>query len=392
MSNPSENVEGTTQAARPQSTGLTSRPTNTGTSSDVQPVKVVPLVPAHNEEEQIAATIESLLAQTMPVQVVISADNCTDRTVEIASFYQGVIVAETVDNTGKRAGALNQAWDRYARHAHFVFTMDADTTIPPDCIQRLSEGIGDHGGVGVWPGLKANTSTSLMHRLLYRMVRLEYGAVERLHRRRMGTVENIAGMGGLYRGDALLQVAEVQGFPWNAKAIAEDLRLTILLRQAGWSVAAVEGAFAFTDAVADPAPALGSAQALGGRGVAGAAAPRLDARDPPSVGQHLVDPGLAGYATALGRPVGDLPVRDPRPRLQVSMAADHPPVGGAADAASVWYNTSRREQERSPVVAWGSAHGGLFPPPSGDGRVDIDSRLAPQGGRLVKNLIHRGGE
>ncbi len=345
MSNPSENVEGTTQAARPQSTGLTSRPTNTGTSSDVQPVKVVALVPAHNEEEQIAATIESLLAQTMPVQVVISADNCTDRTVEIASFYQGVIVAETVDNTGKRAGALNQAWDRYARHAHFVFTMDADTTIPPDCIQRLSEGIGDHGGVGVWPGLKANTSTSLMHRLLYRMVRLEYGAVERLHRRRMGTVENIAGMGGLYRGDALLQVAEVQGFPWNAKAIAEDLRLTILLRQAGWSVAAVEGAFAFTDAVADPRQLWGQRK----RWAAGAWQELLHHGWTPETRRVWVNTlwilaSLAMRLLLVALWVIYLFVIHVH-GFKFQWLPTIPLLVGLLNAASVWYNTSRRDKK-----------------------------------------------
>jgi cellulose synthase/poly-beta-1,6-N-acetylglucosamine synthase-like glycosyltransferase len=214
---------------------------------------VTVLVPAHNEEEQIAATIESLLAQTVPVQIVISADNCTDRTFEIADSYEGIIVYETTGNTGKKAGALNQAWARYGRDADFVFTMDADTVILPDCIQRLHEGIGDHGGVGVWPGIKPNTSEPVLHRWLYRMVRLEYGAVERLHRRREHVVELIAGMGALYRGEALRQSAAAQdGFPWNAKAITEDLRLSITMRRLGWTTAVIESAHAYTDAVADP--------------------------------------------------------------------------------------------------------------------------------------------
>ena len=89
------------------------------------PVEVVCLVPAHNEEEQIAATIDSLIAQTIPVKIIVSADNCTDRTVEIARSYPGVIVRKTVDNKARKAGALNQAWRAHATDADYVFTMDA---------------------------------------------------------------------------------------------------------------------------------------------------------------------------------------------------------------------------------------------------------------------------
>jgi biofilm PGA synthesis N-glycosyltransferase PgaC len=41
---------------------------------------------------------------------VVAADNCTDRTVDVAQDVVGVEVVETADNHHKKPGALNQAW------------------------------------------------------------------------------------------------------------------------------------------------------------------------------------------------------------------------------------------------------------------------------------------
>jgi cellulose synthase/poly-beta-1,6-N-acetylglucosamine synthase-like glycosyltransferase len=68
------------------------------------------LVPAHNEGEQILATLEGLRNQTVaPTRTVVVADNCSDDTVALARAA-GAEVFETTGNTAKKAGALNQAW------------------------------------------------------------------------------------------------------------------------------------------------------------------------------------------------------------------------------------------------------------------------------------------
>lgn len=79
---------------------------------------VTVLVPAHDEGDQIAATLEGLRRQTLrPTRVVVIADNCSDETVAIARSA-GAEVFETVGNTDKKAGALNQAWSlRFRRVA-----------------------------------------------------------------------------------------------------------------------------------------------------------------------------------------------------------------------------------------------------------------------------------
>ncbi|MFF7250623.1 glycosyltransferase [Embleya sp. NPDC008237] len=60
-------------------------------------MRITALVPAHNEEAQIGETIQSLYGQRRPPEtIIVIADNCTDRTVEIARGM-GVQVYETVE-------------------------------------------------------------------------------------------------------------------------------------------------------------------------------------------------------------------------------------------------------------------------------------------------------
>ena len=76
------------------------------------PLRLTALVPAHDEALTIAATLESLRGQSRPPdRIVVVADNCTDDTAEIARQH-GAEVFTTVNNTHKKAGALNQALSR----------------------------------------------------------------------------------------------------------------------------------------------------------------------------------------------------------------------------------------------------------------------------------------
>jgi poly-beta-1,6-N-acetyl-D-glucosamine synthase len=98
------------------------------------------LIAAHNEEECIGATLDSILAQQRrPDHVVMAADNCTDRTVEIArsrlaAAGPALIVYETVANTRKKPGALNQAWALTRDCSDLFVCIDADTVLPPNAV------------------------------------------------------------------------------------------------------------------------------------------------------------------------------------------------------------------------------------------------------------------
>ena len=76
--------------------------------------KFAVLVAAHNEENVISGIIKSLKAQTYSIDmfdVFVIADNCTDKTAEIARSL-GVGVIERFDETKKGKGyALEYAFD-----------------------------------------------------------------------------------------------------------------------------------------------------------------------------------------------------------------------------------------------------------------------------------------
>ena len=61
-------------------------------------MSLVALLPAHNEQDNIWAAIDSLHKQTMrPDRIIVVADNCTDQTVDIARML-GADVFETVSD------------------------------------------------------------------------------------------------------------------------------------------------------------------------------------------------------------------------------------------------------------------------------------------------------
>ncbi len=68
---------------------------------------VVELLPANNEEDQIADAIRSLHEQSSPPEMIfLLADNCTDGTAVIADNV-GAHAYETVDDAYEKAAALN---------------------------------------------------------------------------------------------------------------------------------------------------------------------------------------------------------------------------------------------------------------------------------------------
>ncbi|GAC1439897.1 MAG: hypothetical protein NVSMB55_02700 [Mycobacteriales bacterium] len=213
--------------------------------------RTVVLVPAHNEEDQIAAAIESVLAQTHRADlVVVIGDNCTDRTLDIARRYP-VEVMETVDNADRKSGALNQAWWRYCQDARFVVTMDADTILDPHCLERLRrQAVADRsiGGICGRPMNKVPPpGMSRWNTVLWHLLALDFAMYDQSLRRRKYATEVLGGFGSLLRNSALKQVAASYGNPYATDSIVEDYRLSLHLRQAGWKIAVSPKALAYTD-------------------------------------------------------------------------------------------------------------------------------------------------
>ena len=92
--------------------------------------QVTVLIPAHNEEASVAATIACVLAQEWkPDRVLVICDNCTDDT-EAVARKAGAETYVTVRNAHMKAGGLNQALSFMMpgmAENDLILAIDADT-------------------------------------------------------------------------------------------------------------------------------------------------------------------------------------------------------------------------------------------------------------------------
>lgn len=205
------------------------------------PVTITVLIPAHNEEESLPATLSSLSEQShRPERVIVVADNCTDGTVDLARAA-GVEVFVTVGNTQKKGGALNQALREVLPGMganDTVMIMDADTELDPGflsaAVARFTRDRALMSVGGLFHGEPG-------HGLIGQFQRNEYTRYAREMKRRRGRVFVLTGTASVFRADGLLAVAEnrggalpgIKGEVFDTAALTEDNELTIALKSLG---------------------------------------------------------------------------------------------------------------------------------------------------------------
>ncbi len=197
------------------------------------------VIPAHNEQDAIEKTINDLLNQTLPVNIVVVADNCTDKTVPIVKNLQkdcpAIALIETVNNKHRKAGAINQVLQTLVnKNVDAVLLMDADTRIDSKAIeegwQTLSQdsqlaavcsraGVVEYHGHNPWKWL------------LYKLQKLEYAMFDSQRVETLERIKVVHGMAALHRWTALQQV----GF-YDEGNLVEDYELTLRYKEAGWKV------------------------------------------------------------------------------------------------------------------------------------------------------------
>ena len=199
------------------------------------------LIPAHNEELILGATLESLRAQTRGADdIIVIADNCTDGTVAVARSY-GVRAVETTGNTEKKAGALNQQLARMLPHADLrdvVLVMDADSTISPDFLDVALELLEHDPDLMAVGGLFYGESGG---GLICQLQRNEYTRYQRVVARKLNRVFVLTGTASVIRSYALSAVANARGplIPgppgkvYDTLALTEDNELTLALKSLG---------------------------------------------------------------------------------------------------------------------------------------------------------------
>ena len=114
------------------------------------------VIAAHNEENAIGFGLDALLGQRTPtpIEVVVSANGCTDRTVEVAT-RPGITVV--VSPEPGKAAALN-AGDQVATGFPRIY-LDADIVVPPGGLAAVIERLaGASPPLAVVPRRRLNTA------------------------------------------------------------------------------------------------------------------------------------------------------------------------------------------------------------------------------------------
>ena len=204
-------------------------------------VTVTVLIPAHNEEASLPETLRSLQRQSVPpTRVIVVADNCTDGTVRVARAH-GAGVFETVGNTHKKGGALNQALADLLPELgdnDTIMVMDADSQIGDgylaEAVRRFTDDRALMSVGGLFEGEEG-------HGLLGQFQRNEYFRYQREIQRRDGRVFVLTGTASVFRASALRAVAEARGTQlpgragdvYDTFALTEDNELTIAIKSLG---------------------------------------------------------------------------------------------------------------------------------------------------------------
>ena len=228
-------------SARPRRAVLSARRHGMRRLPQTGPVRITVLIPAHNEEASLPFTLNSLEGQSrQPDRIIVVSDNSTDGTVAIGR-ERGYDVIETVGNTHKKGGALNQVLRPLLAAASpddCFLVMDADTQLGPDYLRVAARELDDDPDLAAVGGIFYGEGG---HGLLGQFQRNEYARYSAEIRRRRGRVFVLTGTASVFRAEALLDVAGargvyIPGLPgtvYDTSALTEDNEMTLALKSLG---------------------------------------------------------------------------------------------------------------------------------------------------------------
>ncbi len=193
------------------------------------------VVPAHDEEPVVAATIASLLATDYPPtqrRVCVVADNCTDRTAQRAEAAGARVLVRTDPDRRGKGFALAYAFERLLAEGwcDALVVVDADTLVSANLLSasaaRLARG---EQALQAEYGVR-NALASWRTRLM-RLAFTLFHDVRSLARERLGLSCGLRGNGMVFTTALLTRV------PHDAFSIVEDLEYGLRLGRAGVRVA-----------------------------------------------------------------------------------------------------------------------------------------------------------
>lgn len=194
------------------------------------------VVPAHNEELGIAATVKNLFEVDYPAslrRVVVVADNCSDATAARAR-EAGAEVLERTDTERRGKGyALAYAFEQrlgLSEAPDAVVVVDADTVVSKNLLSAFAARL-SAGAVAVQAHYGVQNPNASWRTRLMRIALAMFHQVRSVGRERLKVSCGLRGNGMCFRASLLREV------PHDAFSLVEDLEYGIRLGRAGHRVA-----------------------------------------------------------------------------------------------------------------------------------------------------------
>ncbi|WP_084138622.1 glycosyltransferase family 2 protein [Halalkalibacter okhensis] len=264
--------------------------------------RIVAFIPAHNEEKSIFDCLAGIGDQVLPkgveLDVIVIADNCSDRTEEVAieagkEFNLNLVVLKTKNNKQRKVGALNQAWkniygdnldiyfreltpfqELYKQSIKAILGMDADSRLAPNALTQLWDGLMSSrniGGVMAKYTMRMPKKKSLISKndINYeeKLASGDYGgplARWWTHQQKQdmaswlldlqyngGSTYVLGGQATLFRPEALQDIVDDNKLdgPWQDESDVEDMLLTWQLQKSKWKTLISPKARCFVDSM-----------------------------------------------------------------------------------------------------------------------------------------------
>jgi biofilm PGA synthesis N-glycosyltransferase PgaC len=195
------------------------------------------IVPAYNERESLADTLQSLKAQTVqPVEIIVVDDCSTDGTGDLARTL-GVTVLCPSTNTGSKAGAQNYALATV--RTTYTMAIDADTMLAMDAIERLQPAFENPQIAAACGFVLPRFVQTLWERgryIEYLLAFTWYKPIQEFYDKPMIS----SGCFSMYRTEILQQLGG-----WQTRTLAEDMDLTWSCYEQGHGVRFIPEAVSF---------------------------------------------------------------------------------------------------------------------------------------------------
>ena len=220
------------------------RPALAPAATGSEPHAFAILIPAHDEETTVGRALESIRALDYPrerFQIYVVADNCSDRTAEIARSAGALCLVRADAERRGKGYAVAFGIEQIARTPPDVLLiLDADCELSPGALLELDAGFAA-GADAVQSAVRFGNPDAGTTGLVAAVgaaadARLAEG------RARLGWSVPLRGMGMAFRWSVLERV------PWDAFGIVEDAEYDSRLRGAGIRVRYCAGAVVTTSA------------------------------------------------------------------------------------------------------------------------------------------------